>query len=157
MNSDGLLLRKDLRGALNIVQWPAHVSLVTLRDDLLLAVHALLRQGYADASGSLEPFAIWCQRWRGDAEYDPQLCFIAMRDGGVVGVAHGWTSAYLKDLVVHARYQGQGIGRALLAQVFDAYKQRGEPWVDLRVMQGNVRARRMYERAGMVQVQRVEL
>lgn len=157
MNTECLLLRKDLRVALNAAQWPAHVSLVALCDDLLLPVHALLRLGYADASGSVEPFDIWSQRWRRDAEYDPQLCFIAMRDGDVIGVAHGWTSAYLKDLVVHARYQGQGIGRALLAQAFDAYKQRGEPWVDLKVMQSNVRARRMYERAGMVQVQRVEL
>jgi len=75
----------------------------------------------------------------------------------VVGVAQGWTSAYLKDLVVHAGHQGQGIGQALLARMFAVYAQRGEPCVDLKVMEDNTKARRLYERAGMVQVKRIEL
>ena len=152
-----LLLRKDLRQPLAPVQWPEGIRLTPLNEELLPRVHALLEQGYASGHGSVESLLDWQHALLHDAEYDPQLCFVSLLDDDVVGVAQAWTSAYLKDLVVHARYQGQGIGRALLAQVFDAYKQRGEPWVDLRVMQGNVRARRMYERAGMVQVQRVEL
>lgn len=152
-----LLLRKDLTRPLTAAHWPADVSLVTLSDELLQPVHALLSQGYSDGSGSIESLEDWRHNLLHDAEFDPQLCFIAMRSGIVVGVAQGWTSAYLKDLVVHARHQGQGIGRALLARVFEVYAQRGEPCVDLKVMEGNTAARRLYERAGMVQVQRIEL
>ena len=157
MSTHCLLLRKDLSSPLSSVQWPADVSLVALRDDLLQPVHALLSQGYSDGSGSVESFSAWHHNLLHDAEFNPQLCFIAMRAGHVVGVAQGWTSAYLKDLVVHARHQGQGIGQALLMQVFEVYKQRGEPCVDLKVMEGNTTARRLYERAGMILVQRIEL
>ena len=152
-----LLLRKDLTHPLTATHCPADVSLVDLNDDLLQPVHALLSEGYSDGSGTIDSFEKWCHRLLHDAEFDPQLCLIALRSGVVVGVAQGWTSAYLKDLVVHARHQGQGIGQALLARVFAVYAQRGEPCVDLKVMEGNTTARRLYERAGMVQVQRIEL
>ena len=152
-----LLLRKDLTRPLAAAPWPEDVSLVPLSDDLLQPVHALLSQGYSDGSGHVDSFGEWSHSLLHDAEFDPQLCLIALRSGVVVGVAQGWTSAYLKDLVVHARHQGQGIGQVLLARVFAVYAQRGEPCVDLKVMEGNTRARRLYERAGMIQVQRIEL
>jgi len=152
-----LLLRKDLTGPLATVHWPADVSLVALDENLMQPVHALLSQGYSDGSGNIDSFEKWRHSLLHDAEYDPQLCLIAMRSGVVVGVAQGWTSAYLKDLVVHAGHQGQGIGQALLARMFAVYAQRGEPCVDLKVMEDNTKARRLYERAGMVQVKRIEL
>ena len=152
-----LLLRKDLTGPLAAAHWPADISLVALSDDLLQPVHALLSEGYSDGSGSIETLEDWRHNLLHDAEFDPQLCFIALRSGYVVGVAQGWTSGYLKDLVVQARHQGQGIGQALLTRIFEVYKQRGEPCVDLKVMEGNTRARRLYDRAGTHQVQRIEL
>ena len=152
-----LLLRKDLTRPLAAACWPADVSVVALSEELMQPVHTLLSQGYSDGSGTVDSLEKWRHSLLHDAEFDPQLCLIALRSGVVVGVAQGWTSAYLKDLVVHAGHQGQGIGQALLARVFAVYAQRGEACVDLKVMEGNTTARRLYERAGMVQVQRIEL
>ena len=50
--------------------------------------------------------------------------------------------------------QGQGLGRALLLHAFQVFKQRGEPYVDLKVLESNQRARQLYESAGMVFVLR---
>lgn len=85
------------------------------------------------------------------------MCFVSLLDGQLVGVALAWTSAYLKDLVVHPRLQGRGLGGALLNQVFSAFQQRGEACVDLKVMEHNLKARDLYARHGMVLVQRETL
>ncbi|PFK47800.1 GNAT family N-acetyltransferase, partial [Priestia megaterium] len=45
----------------------------------------------------------------------------------------------------------------LLAREFDAFAQRDERYVDLKVMESNLTARRLYERVGMRYVQRCEL
>jgi len=42
----------------------------------------------------------------------------------------------------------------LLLQTFQVFKQRGEPYVDLKVRESNLRARQLYESAGMVFVLR---
>ena len=66
-----------------------------------------------------------------------------------LGVAQCWTSAFIKNLAVHPCAQGQGLGRALLLHSFQVFKQRGEPYVDLKVLESNLRARHLYESAGM--------
>ena len=157
MNTPCLLLRKDLRGVIPPVQWPPGVTLKPLSDALRKPVHGLLSQGYAEGQGSVAPLALWQYALEHDAEYDPQLCFVALRDEHVVGVAQAWTSAYLKDLVVRHDQQGQGIGSALLNHVFAVFKQRGEACVDLKVMEHNLTARRLYEQHGMTLIQRQAL
>ena len=152
-----LLLRKDLRKPLPAVQWPEGFSLVTLSEALMQPVHALLCQGYADGRGSVEPLHSWQHDLLHDAEYDPQLCFVILHKGQVAAVAQAWTSAYLKDLVVHPHHQGQGLGSALLRHVFDVFRQRHEACVDLKVMEHNLKARDLYARHGMVLVQRETL
>ena len=92
-----------------------------------------------------------------DAEYDPQLCFVILHEGQVIAVAQAWTSAYLKDLVVHPHHQGQGLGSALLSHVFEVFRQRHEACVDLKVMEHNHRARRLYEQHGMALIRREAL
>jgi ribosomal protein S18 acetylase RimI-like enzyme len=42
----------------------------------------------------------------------------------------------------------------LLLHAFQVFKQRGEPYVDLKVLETNLRARRLYESAGMLFVMR---
>ena len=152
MNEDCLLLRKDLNRPLHPAQWPEGVSVVTLTPALLQPVHTLLRQGYADGAGSVESLEHWQQCLLHDADYDPHLCFVSLLDGEVVGVAHAWTSAYLKDLVVHPRMQGRGLGRALLSHVFSVFHSRGEASVDLKVMRHNHKARHLYHALGMTEV-----
>ncbi len=157
MSNHCLLLRKDLRGGFPLAQWPQGVTLNPLSEALLQPVHALLSQGYAQGQGCVEPLAQWLHALEHDAEYDPLLCFVALRDGQVVGVAQAWTSAYLKDLVVRHDQQRQGVGSALLSHVFAVFKQRGEACVDLKVMEHNLSARRLYEQHGMTLIQRQAL
>ena len=157
MTDHCLLLRKDLRQPITAVQWPEGFRLTTLSEELLPQVHTLLEQGYATGHGSVESLEHWQHALLHDAEYDPQLCFVSLLDGEVVGVAQAWSSAYLKDLVVHPRLQGSGLGSALLSHVFSVFKQRGEPCVDLKVMEHNHPARRLYHRHGMLLICREAL
>ncbi|MBV6752630.1 GNAT family N-acetyltransferase [Pseudomonas chlororaphis] len=151
------LLRKDLDDLLDIPQWPAGIRVGVLRADLMEPVHALLKHGYQDGGGSVEDFAQWRQHFSTDAEFDPALCLIALDEQGVAGVALCWTSAYIKDLVVHPRRRAQGLGLALLRQAFKVFATRGEAFVDLKVMENNLAARRLYERAGMRFIERYEV
>jgi len=152
-----LLLRKDLRKPLPAAQWPEGFSLVTLSEALMQPVHALLCLGYADGRGSVKPLHSWQNDLLHDAEYDPQLCSVILHEGQVIAVAQAWTSAYLKDLVVHPHHQGQGLGSALLSHVFEVFRQRHEACVDLKVMEHNHRARRLYEQHGMALIRREAL
>ena len=158
MSGACLLLRKDLRAPLPPAQpWPEGFTLSTLNPSLIEPVHALLVAGYADGQGSVLPLQAWQQALGRDADYDPTLCFVLLHAARVVGVAQAWTSAYLKDLVVHPAYRGRGLGSTLLEHVFLAFRQRGEACVDLKVMEHNLKARDLYARHGMVLVQRETL
>ncbi|KAA0949684.1 MULTISPECIES: GNAT family N-acetyltransferase [unclassified Pseudomonas] len=148
------LLRRDLRGALPAPQWPADIRLEHYHEELAPAIHAVLLLGYQQGGGRVAPLEQWCQQFVTDAEFDPTLCIVASNASGIVGVAQCWTSAYIKNLVIHPNAQGQGLGRALLQQVFQVFQQRREGFVDLKVLETNVRARRLYESASMVFVLR---
>lgn len=147
-----LLLRRDLRGPLPAPQWPVGVHLRTYCPELAGAVHALLRLSHQGDSEPMPDLTTWQARFATDAESDPQLCFIACDGHGVVGVAHCWTSAYLKDLAVHPRARRQGLGHALLLHAFEVLQQRREACLDLQVLSHNHPARRLYQRAGMAPV-----
>ncbi|NWA26882.1 GNAT family N-acetyltransferase [Pseudomonas gingeri] len=151
------LLRKDLDDLLDIPHWPAGIRVGVLRAELMEPVHALLKRGYRGGGGSVEEFSEWCQRFTSDAEFDTSLCLVALDEQGVAGVALCWTSAYIKDLVVHPRRRAQGLGQALLQQAFKVFASRGEAFVDLKVMENNSTARRLYERAGMRFIERYEV
>jgi len=88
---------------------------------------------------------------------DPDGFLTVCQEGRVVAWAacHGdWvgpdgrTRAELHELVVLPEAQGQGIGRALLGAAFDLARERGRDRLGLWVGRHNLRARRMYERAG---------
>jgi len=151
-----LLLRRDLGTPLPAASWPASVSFSPYQAHLAAKVHQLMQQGYADG-GDLPDLDTWCRQFETDAEYDPTLCFIAHDTEGLVGVAQCWTSAYIKDLVVHPRARGQGIGRALLLHAFEVFRQRREGFVDLKVREDNRPARELYASVGMTLVRREPL
>jgi len=46
------------------------------------------------------------------------------------------------------------LGRALLLNAFNVFQLRREGYVDLKVLEGNLRAQRLYESAGMYVVRR---
>ncbi|WP_460131365.1 GNAT family N-acetyltransferase [Pseudomonas sp. S1_E04] len=148
------LLRRDLRGSLPAPQWPSNTRLEHYRDELAPAIHAVLRMAQEQGGGRVSNLHTWQQQFVTDAEFDPTLCLVASNDAGILGVAQCWTSAFIKNLCVHPCAQGQGLGRALLLHSFQVFKQRGEPYVDLKVLERNLRARHLYESAGMVFVLR---
>lgn len=143
------LLRRDLTGSLPAPQWPADTRLDHYRDELAPAIHAVLRMTQDQGGGRVGHLKEWRQQFVTDAEYDPTLCLVASNGDGVLAVAQCWTSAFIKNLAVHPCAQGQGVGRALLLHSFQVFKQRGEPYVDLKVLESNLRARHLYESAGM--------
>ena len=148
------LLRRDLTGSLPAPQWPADIRLGHYRDELAPAIHAVLRMTQEQGGGRVAGLAQWRQQFVTDAEFDPTLCLVVSNAEGILGVAQCWTSAFIKNLSVHPCAQGQGLGRALLLHSFEVFKQRGEPYVDLKVRESNLRARQLYESAGMVFVLR---
>ena len=113
-------------------------------------VHHLLEQAYACGGGGVGPFQAWWAGIRDDSEYDSLLVLLAASDAGeMLGVAHCWTSAFIKDLAVAGSWRRRGIGAALLMHVFDAFRRRGVVHVDLKVEDSNKRAIRLYGRLGM--------
>ncbi len=148
------LLRRDLTGSLPAPQWPVDTRLDHYREELAPAIHAVLRMTQDQGGGRVAGLAQWQHQFVTDAEFDPTLCLVASNGDGILGVAQCWTSAFIKNLSVHPCAQGQGLGRALLLHSFNVFKQRGEPYVDLKVRESNLRARQLYESAGMVFVLR---
>ena len=148
------LLRRDLTASLPAPQWPAETRLEHYRDELAPAIHAVLRMTQDQGGGRVASLEHWRQQFVTDAEFDPTLCLVASNRDGILGVAQCWTSAFIKNLSIHPCAQGQGLGRALLLHTFQVFKQRGEPYVDLKVRESNLRARQLYESAGMVFVLR---
>jgi len=147
-------MRRDLRQDVPPPHWPEGIELSTYRSELAAAVHQLMQRGYREGGGRVPALEEWQQRFESDAEYDPELCWIATDAEGVIGVAQCWTSSYIKNLVVHPRAQGRGLGRALLLNAFKVFQQRREGFVDLKVLEDNLRAQRLYESAGMKVVRR---
>ncbi len=148
------LMRRNLMEVCAAVVWPSSIVLSEYRPDLAQAVHGLMDLGYVDGGGRVPSLNVWQQRFETDPEYDPSLCFIALDAEGIVGVCQCWTSAYIKNLVVHPRARGRGLGRALLLHAFRVFQQRREGFVDLKVKEDNLRAQRLYENVGMYVVRR---
>ncbi len=148
------LMRRDLSQDVPAIEWPNGIELATYSAERAAAVHELMQFGYREGGGRVPAPDVWQQQFENDPEYDPALCFIASDAEGVIGVAQCWTSAYIKNLVVHPRAQGRGLGRALLLHAFKVFQDRREGFVDLKVLESNQRAQRLYERSGMYVVRR---
>jgi len=147
-------MRRNLAEGVPAITWPQGIVLSEYRPELAVAVHRLMELGYQEGGGRVPALDVWQQRFETDPEYDPSLCFIALDAEGIVGACQCWTSAYIKNLVVHPRAQGQGLGRALLLHAFKVFQQRREGFVDLKVLEDNLRAQRLYENAGMRVIRR---
>ncbi|HZH26983.1 MAG TPA: N-acetyltransferase [Azospirillaceae bacterium] len=137
-------------------EWPAGIRPVAFDPAIHpMPAHRLLVQAYAKGGGSVGAFDNWWNALRTDDEYDPNLCFVAVAetDRAVVGFAQCWSSAFVKDIAVSPRFRRQGMGRALLLEVFRAFRGRGAGSVDLKVEANNPSgAVRFYQAMGMVVV-----
>lgn len=148
------LMRRDVRQSRLLVQWSDNHRLVGFSPELAPQVHELLVLGYRDGGGSVPDYASWHIALNRDPEFDPSLCFVVSDGHGLVAVAQCWSSAFVRDLVVHPRARRQGLALALLKHVFHVFRLRGEACVDLKVLETNHGARRLYETSGMSYIQR---
>jgi ribosomal protein S18 acetylase RimI-like enzyme len=145
-----LRMERRLRESVDAPHWPDGVHLASFAESQAVEAQALLELSYRDGGGSVASFEEWWLQLSRDSEYDPGMCF-PVRDeaGGLVAFAQCWTSGFVKDFVVHPRYRGHGIGRALLLHIFRIFKERSAQTVALKVETGNPGAVAFYERLGM--------
>ena len=154
MNDRVQRLRRDLTEAVAAPVFPAGYRVRTFATDDAPAVHRLLEAGYARGGGDVGAFEAWWPSLRDDDEFAPDLCFLAVdARQDIAGVAQCWTSAFIKDLVVHPGVRRRGIATALLGSVFWEFRRRGMRHVDLKVQLDNpTGAVRLYKALGMREV-----
>ncbi|MBT8416209.1 MAG: GNAT family N-acetyltransferase [Silicimonas sp.] len=113
---------------------------------------------FYETAVSDEIFATYFERLLGDDPRDFQG-LIAETGGRPVGLAHylfhrhGWSVAdvcYLQDLYADPEVRGQGIGRALIEDVYARADAAGAPSVYWLTQDFNTQARRLYDRIGEV-------
>jgi GNAT superfamily N-acetyltransferase len=87
--------------------------------------------------------------------YEPVHALVAERGGRLVGLVHYLfhrsTTAiapvcYLQDLFTDASARGQGIGRALISEVYEQARQLGTPRVYWQTHQTNHTAQQLYDK-----------
>ncbi|WP_024643943.1 GNAT family N-acetyltransferase [Pseudomonas syringae] len=150
-------MRRNLADSLPQIQLQSDVIIAPFSLDRAPDVHRLLTSGYLDGAGSVPNYRDWLTAFECDAEYDLSRCFVALLDGAVIGVIICWTSAFIKDLVVHTDARNRGTGFALLHHLFAHLAQRNESTVDLYVMENNLAARHLYEKSGMSYIKRIAI
>jgi ribosomal protein S18 acetylase RimI-like enzyme len=135
--------------------WPEGVRERSFEPGDARALHALLEHGYRRGGGSVAAFDTWLVAMTTDEEFDPQLWFLAESEGMLVGAVLCWTSAFVKDVVVHESWRRRGLAASLLLRAFNALATCGASAVELKVEAGNRNAVRLYERLGMRVVERL--
>jgi ribosomal protein S18 acetylase RimI-like enzyme len=141
--------------ALREPSWPNGTRVRTFMPADAPALHALLERGYRNGGGSVEPFGTWLPQMTSDEEFDPELWFLAESDEMLVGAVLCWTSAFVKDVVVHESWRRRGLGEALMRHAFRVLATRGAEAVDLKVEASNAGAVALYERVGMRVVEQI--
>ncbi len=154
MDTPPLRMRNDLRHPLAPFHWPDRVRPLAFSPAHAAEVHALLELAYANGGGTVAPFAQWWVALSADSEFDPALCFLAQADNGaIIGVAQCRTSAFVKDVAVHADWRLRGVGAALLLQAYQSFRDRGATHMELKVEWNNPsRAIVFYEKLGWMVV-----
>jgi putative acetyltransferase len=135
---------------------PSEVTIRPVRPDDLEAVYQLrLLPSIIDNTLALPSGRIDDTRRRFESAGPNDHSFVAVLDEQVVGQAglhvgdskRRYTASI--GMMVHDRFQGQGIGRKLLEALLDiADNYLGLARVELEVLPDNVRAIRLYERLG---------
>ena len=142
-------MRIDLRSEIPKPTWPEGSSLRTFHLSDGPRLHALLEHGYRRGGGGGETYGVWLPALTGDSEFDPELVFLVEVGDDLAAAVICWTSAFVKDLVVHETWRRHGLGEALLRHVFRTFTARGADGVELKVQAQNAPAIRLYERVGM--------
>jgi ribosomal protein S18 acetylase RimI-like enzyme len=152
---DILRMWRPLNGNVPEPVWPGGLVVRTYEPRDAESVHRLLDTTYRrwDADHVSRPLDEWIGFMTDHDEFDPSLWFLVERDGELVACALHWAvvndRGWVKDIVVHERERGRGLGKALLHHAFRAYAARGAQTVGLKVDSTNpTGAPQLYERVG---------
>jgi len=148
-----LRMRRLLDGDIAVPQWPADVSITGFTPGQAREAYSIMQQAYANGFGYLPVFEEWLHATTDDEEFDASLCFIVSNTTGIIAFTQCWTSGFIKDFVVSPTVQKQGIGRALLLHVLNAFQQKDYTQLDLKVRVANTAAVKLYEKCGFVVVE----
>jgi mycothiol synthase len=151
-----------LAGELPEPVWPAELTVRTYTDADAERVHALLDEEYTgwDENYVGRSHAGWLTFMTKHEDFDPEMWFLAERDGELVACALHWKEhqdrGWVKDIVVRPSERGRGVAKALLHHGFRTYAERGADRVGLKVDSTNpTGALQLYERLGFVTDQRL--
>ena len=150
-----LRMRIELASEIPEPTWPEGTYVRGFHGSDAKRLHALLEHGYRRGGGSVEAFDVWLPALTGDSEFDPELCFVVEVGDDLAAAAICWTSAFVKDIVVHESWRRRGFGENLLRLAFRTFQARGSTRVELKVQAQNASAIRLYERVGMRTVERI--
>lgn len=148
-------MRRPLNAPIAPAAMPAGVRLIPFDIITARACRDLMNRVYAEGFGDARDFDEWWPWLTTDADYDPALMFVAVKDESIVGFCHCWTGAFIKDVVVDRFSRGHGLGAALVTSALLACRDRGAPFVDLKTDIDNCKAQSLYRRLGFAIVERV--
>ena len=116
------------------------------------AIHELVQTAFDWAGRERQPFDEWRSFLMREDLFDPEIWFLAIADGDIVGVCLGVEypgEGWVRQLAVATEWRRRGLGTALLRQAFLVFRQRGLAKVGLAVDSANSKALRFYEDLGM--------
>jgi ribosomal protein S18 acetylase RimI-like enzyme len=154
-----ILLRKAIDPAASYPSdWPQGIVGVEFEPEQhARAARELLNTAYAPGGGNVLSFQDWWPALAGDAEYRPDLCFVALdaASGAMAGFAQCWSLGFIKDIAIAPAWRRHGLGKALMQAIFTRFQQRGIYAIDLKVTADNPSGAGAFYRAlGMVEVSR---
>jgi len=149
-------LRIELKGPPPPPEWPDGLRVVPFDPERdAREVHAAHQEAFADHwDYTPRDFEWWSKVHLGSERFDPALwCVVRAGNeiaGGTVCTADTYGGGFVHALFTRRPWRKQGVGAALLGDVFGRFWERGEHSVGLGVDAANdTGAFRLYERAGM--------
>jgi GNAT superfamily N-acetyltransferase len=137
-------------------EWPAGLRVVAFDPEHdALDFHAAHQEAFAEHWGHTpRDFESWSKSNLATERFDPTLwCVVRAGDeiaGGTICTADTYGGGFVHALFTRRPWRRQGVGAALLGDVFGRFWERGERTVGLGVDAANdTGAFRLYERAGM--------
>ena len=149
-------MRIDLRGEIPQPTWPEGSGVRGFHVSDGPRLHALLEHGYRNGGGSVEALRRLAAGAHGRQRVRRRRSASSSRSATSSPRASiCWTSAFVKDIVVHETWRRHGLGEAMLRLAFRTFQARGAAGVELKVHAQNAPAIRLYERVGMRTVERI--
>jgi mycothiol synthase len=158
-----LLMGRVVQPAPSVPPLPEGVTLHTLDAGAdAPALHAADDVAFADNTDyrrmSLDAFS---EEHLAAPDLDPMLSRVVRRGDAVAAFAlcqrRARSTGYIDVLAVSPGERGRGLGRALLLAIFAACADAGLREVNLGVASDNPRALRLYQRAGMIERNRIDV